>query len=65
MSEHKPVFAGHNLKSLTVETSDNGITYLWVEAGNEKTLITLMPSETRALARALGTKGETTEITCY
>lgn len=59
------VFAGHGLKSLTVEVRPTGIAYLYVSEGNAQTLITLTDSERYALSAALRQPGKTTEIAEY
>lgn len=58
-------FAGHGLKSLTVEVTPQGMTYLYVLAGETRVLLTLTPLESDILTAALSTRDRTTEITRY
>jgi hypothetical protein len=58
-------FAGHGLKSLTAEVTEQGMTYLQITAGETRVLITLLPSEVRKLTAALNGDAGITDIAHY
>lgn len=66
MPRSKTVYAGHDQKSLTIETSEiTDVTYLHITIGGETHIITLTGTESLAAMRALDTRGQSRLITRY